>query len=225
MIARREAISSYTGAAHDGPVALATVGGEGGATCARVRTSSSAELAAEPRAGTDGRAFVAVVTAATEGELAVPREIRRAHVTQIGKIGAGAFGDVWKGVLDESPVGGVPGFVVAIKTVESDHGEARAELAVAASPLAPDALPPPTWAQFWPGPSILRLAMMAGHIARGRLLGLAALRSCGRSRVGSWVAAPLSSSSTKRLEYTFPGKPSPGNCVYGGKQKQRGRWL
>jgi len=45
----------------------------------------------------------------------VPREIKRSHVTMLSKIGAGAFGEVWKATLDESAVGGVPGktFLIA----------------------------------------------------------------------------------------------------------------
>ena len=39
----------------------------------------------------------------------IPREIKRSHVTLITQVGAGAFGEVWKGVLDESSAGGVPG--------------------------------------------------------------------------------------------------------------------
>ena len=32
----------------------------------------------------------------------IPREIKRSHITMVAKIGAGAFGEVWKGMLDES---------------------------------------------------------------------------------------------------------------------------
>ena len=40
----------------------------------------------------------------------VPREIKRGYVSKIDVLGAGAFGEVWKGMLDESKEkGGVPG--------------------------------------------------------------------------------------------------------------------
>ena len=43
----------------------------------------------------------------------LPREVKRSHVVMVAKIGAGAFGEVWKGMLDESSAGGVPGYVHA----------------------------------------------------------------------------------------------------------------
>lgn len=47
----------------------------------------------------------------------------------INKIGAGAFGDVWMAVLDESStVGGVPGYEVAVKTVNDAGGEGEDDL-------------------------------------------------------------------------------------------------
>ena len=39
----------------------------------------------------------------------VPRELKRKSVTMVTKVGSGAFGEVWKAVLDESDRGGVPG--------------------------------------------------------------------------------------------------------------------
>jgi hypothetical protein len=44
-----------------------------------------------------------------------PREIPRSCITMLGKIGEGAFGDVYKGVIDESKQRGIPRFMVAIK--------------------------------------------------------------------------------------------------------------
>jgi serine/threonine protein kinase len=46
-----------------------------------------------------------------------PREISRSCVTLLEQVGEGAFGAVWKGVLDESKSGGPPEYQVAAKTV------------------------------------------------------------------------------------------------------------
>ena len=40
------------------------------------------------------------------------------HVIMTNKIGQGGFGDVWKGLLDESTEGGPPEYLVAVKTVK-----------------------------------------------------------------------------------------------------------
>eukprot|EP00039_Didymoeca_costata_P015047 m.250880 g.250880 ORF g.250880 m.250880 type:complete len:1254 (+) comp16142_c0_seq18:358-4119(+) len=45
----------------------------------------------------------------------VPREIKRACITKTYRLGGGAFGDVYLAMLDESRVGGVPGYLVALK--------------------------------------------------------------------------------------------------------------
>ena len=58
----------------------------------------------------------------------LPREIKRAHLTMTSVVGSGAFGEVWKGVLDESSAGGVPGYMVAVKTALEAHGEGAEEL-------------------------------------------------------------------------------------------------
>lgn len=60
----------------------------------------------------------------------IPREIRRAHVTLTEIVGAGAFGQVWKAVLDELSVGGVqiPSYSVAVKTALDATGEGADEL-------------------------------------------------------------------------------------------------
>ena len=60
-----------------------------------------------------------------------PREIKRVHVTLIHAIGSGQFGQVHKALLDESPDGGPPEFIVAVKTVISAKltPEATQELA------------------------------------------------------------------------------------------------
>jgi hypothetical protein len=47
----------------------------------------------------------------------VPREIARTAVSLVSKLGKGQFGEVWKGLLDESAITGVPAYLVAVKTV------------------------------------------------------------------------------------------------------------
>jgi hypothetical protein len=68
----------------------------------------------------------------------VPREIKRSAVIATDKIGAGGFGDVWKGLLDESASGGAPGYLIAIKTLKDDmgDGEGATELLREASVMA-----------------------------------------------------------------------------------------
>jgi hypothetical protein len=59
----------------------------------------------------------------------VPREIKRSCVQMIAEVGAGAFGEVWKGALDESMNdGGVPEYQVAIKTSHEPDGEGADDL-------------------------------------------------------------------------------------------------
>merc|ERR1719272_1933330 len=41
----------------------------------------------------------------SENTVTIPREIKRANITMTQQIGEGAFGDVWKGILDESSAG------------------------------------------------------------------------------------------------------------------------
>ena len=45
----------------------------------------------------------------------VPKEIKRNNVQLISQLGKGAFGAVWKAVLDESKQGGSPHHLVAVK--------------------------------------------------------------------------------------------------------------
>ena len=57
-----------------------------------------------------------------QAEIKTPREIKRGHVVLIDSIGAGAFGEVWKGTLDESAAGGVPGYVICPGWAEAVGG-------------------------------------------------------------------------------------------------------
>ena len=57
-----------------------------------------------------------------------PREIKRSNVTTTQVVGAGAFGEVWKAVLDETGQGGVPGYLCAVKTSKDATGEGADEL-------------------------------------------------------------------------------------------------
>ena len=54
---------------------------------------------------------------------AIPREIKRSCVQLTDAIGEGAFGQVFKGLLDESAHGGVPAYLAAIKMVSDDAPE------------------------------------------------------------------------------------------------------
>jgi len=89
--------------------------------------------------------FVLILEAMKEaGELAegqaaaqrVPREIKRSSITMTANIGAGAFGEVWKAVLDESSAGGVPGYSIAIKTSKENTGEGADEMIREAAVMA-----------------------------------------------------------------------------------------
>lgn len=67
-----------------------------------------------------------------------PREIRRKDLALVKVIGSGAFGEVWKGVLDESFSRNTPEFSVAAKTVldAKESPEATSELLSEASVMA-----------------------------------------------------------------------------------------
>jgi hypothetical protein len=65
-----------------------------------------------------------------------PREVKRTHVTMTEMIGEGAFGEVWKAVLDESAAGGVPGYMVAVKTSKETKGEGADEMLREATVMA-----------------------------------------------------------------------------------------
>jgi serine/threonine protein kinase len=66
----------------------------------------------------------------------VPREIKRSNVTLTNLVGEGQFGEVWKGILDESASGGVPGYMVAIKTSKLSTGEGADEMMREAAVMA-----------------------------------------------------------------------------------------
>eukprot|EP00039_Didymoeca_costata_P002163 m.57956 g.57956 ORF g.57956 m.57956 type:complete len:1717 (+) comp11144_c1_seq1:172-5322(+) len=68
----------------------------------------------------------------------VPREIKRGHLKMMNKIGEGAFGEVWKSLLDESSSGGPPEYLVAAKTVTDAKAspEASQELVAEATLMA-----------------------------------------------------------------------------------------
>jgi serine/threonine protein kinase len=66
----------------------------------------------------------------------LPREVRRKDVILTTKLGAGAFGEVWKAVLDESSHGGVPGYTCAVKTCHEQKGEGAQELLREATVMA-----------------------------------------------------------------------------------------
>ncbi len=72
----------------------------------------------------------------TDSEARVPREIKRSCVTTTTCIGEGAFGEVYKAILDESSIGGVPGYPVAVKTSKSASGEGATELIQEAAVMA-----------------------------------------------------------------------------------------
>eukprot|EP00051_Salpingoeca_urceolata_P001714 m.43425 g.43425 ORF g.43425 m.43425 type:complete len:1401 (-) comp11636_c0_seq3:170-4372(-) len=64
-----------------------------------------------------------------EAEKKVPREMRRGQIKMLEKLGAGAFGDVFKGTVDEQAATGVPEYIAAIKTLKDDpSGQEKLEL-------------------------------------------------------------------------------------------------
>ena len=48
----------------------------------------------------------------------VPRELKRGWLSLVDKLGHGAFGDVWKGLLKDGASPGVPEYMVAVKVVK-----------------------------------------------------------------------------------------------------------
>merc|ERR1719272_2829413 len=72
----------------------------------------------------------------SENTVKIPREIKRSNITMTQQIGEGAFGDVWKGILDESSAGGVPSYMVAVKTSKEAKGEGADEMLREATVMA-----------------------------------------------------------------------------------------
>ena len=81
-----------------------------------------------------------VATSASSGWKARPSTIEHRGSWQWGdyggQIGEGAFGDVWKGILDESSAGGVPSYMVAVKTSKEAKGEGAEEMMREATVMA-----------------------------------------------------------------------------------------
>jgi hypothetical protein len=76
------------------------------------------------------------IDADDEAASRTPREVKRTNVTMTEMIGEGAFGEVWKAVLDESSAGGVPGYMVAVKTSKETKGEGAEEMLREATVMA-----------------------------------------------------------------------------------------
>ena len=55
-----------------------------------------------------------------------PREIKRSFLSLVEVVGKGQFGQVWKGMLDESPDGGAPSYMMAAKTVRDSNASPEA---------------------------------------------------------------------------------------------------
>jgi serine/threonine protein kinase len=65
-----------------------------------------------------------------------PRELKRSNVVLLEQVGQGAFGAVWKAMLDESSTTGSPEYQVAAKTVKGDSAEGRVDLTTEAVVMA-----------------------------------------------------------------------------------------
>lgn len=63
----------------------------------------------------------------------VPRELSRAHLTLLNELGKGAFGVVSKGLLKETRN---PGYLVAVKTLQSTAASDKEELLEEAAIMA-----------------------------------------------------------------------------------------
>jgi hypothetical protein len=73
----------------------------------------------------------------TEQSVKLPREIPRRCITKSEKVGQGAFGEVFKGILDEtSNNNGVPGYLVACKSVADATGDGADDLLQEATVMA-----------------------------------------------------------------------------------------
>ena len=68
----------------------------------------------------------------SKGTARVPRELKRGWLALVDKLGAGAFGDVWKGLLKDGDTVGVPEYMVAAKVVKAAAGGLDGAAAAAA---------------------------------------------------------------------------------------------
>ena len=66
--------------------------------------------------------------AAADASSRVPKELNRKQVTLTKVIGSGAFGEVWKGVFDDSAKGGVSDYLVGVKTLIKQTEESTEEM-------------------------------------------------------------------------------------------------
>ena len=90
----------------------------------------------------------------------VPRELKRTWLMFIDKLGDGAFGEVWKGLLSDGDYSNTPEYIVAAKTVK--EGKDAEGTAVAESELMKEAL---LMAQVEPHTNLVSII---GVITRGR---------------------------------------------------------
>ena len=75
-----------------------------------------------------------------QGADRLPRELRRAWLTMVAKLGNGNFGEVWKGMLDDKSAIGHPEYMVAAKIVLDAEGGDEAAFAAAETDLLKEAL-------------------------------------------------------------------------------------
>jgi hypothetical protein len=90
----------------------------------------------------------------------VPRELKRSWLMFIDKLGDGAFGEVWKGLLSDGDYSNTPEYIVAAKTVK--EGKDAEGTTVAESELMKEAL---LMAQVEPHTNLVSII---GVITRGR---------------------------------------------------------
>lgn len=65
-----------------------------------------------------------------------PRELQRKSVAILEKLGNGAFGDVYKGLLDEQDSRGTPAYAVAVKTLKDESVDAKEDILQEAALMA-----------------------------------------------------------------------------------------
>jgi hypothetical protein len=93
--------------------------------------------AAATAAATDNPRTDEETTLTITQPMRLPREIPRRCITKSEKVGEGAFGEVFKGILDEtSNNNGVPGYLVACKSVTAATGDGAADLLQEATIMA-----------------------------------------------------------------------------------------